>query len=195
MFICKTCLTEKYANHPSAHLFRSHGKCECCGFTKDCHDIPSKNLIPKAVPQAKKKILIIGQAPPAVPQQVPYDTTMLYDILRWAGVTKQQAQEMFVFEACTDRFLGHGDEGHKVPTREHFDEHYNKALKSKLADADKVWILGAVAFNHLMDHPKANIEMCFKHVLSTIHPSKRNYSRIMQDRDKLTEKLKAFLAL
>ena len=34
------------------------------------------------------KILIIGQAPAAVKQEVPYDTTYLYTMLEWIGISK-----------------------------------------------------------------------------------------------------------
>lgn len=40
MFICKKCL-EKYNNFG---MITSYGKCEICGKTKECFDIPSKNL-------------------------------------------------------------------------------------------------------------------------------------------------------
>ena len=39
------------------------------------------------------KILIIGQAPPAVKQTVPYDTTMLYEMFAWVDISKEQAKE------------------------------------------------------------------------------------------------------
>lgn len=51
------------------------------------------------------KIIIIGQAPPAVKQIVPYDTTLLYDMFSWVNISKEQAQELFEFEAMVDFFL------------------------------------------------------------------------------------------
>lgn len=52
----------------------------------------------------RNKILIIGQAPPAVNQRVPYDTTLLYDIFEWVGIDKEQAQNMFDFDAVYNKF-------------------------------------------------------------------------------------------
>lgn len=40
-----------------------------------------------------KKILIIGQAPPLQKQDVPYDTTMLYEWLSEIGISKEKAQK------------------------------------------------------------------------------------------------------
>lgn len=56
----------------------------------------------------KRKILIIGQSLPAVAQTVPYDTTLLFDWLEEAGISKEQAINMFEFEAVYGYgFLGH----------------------------------------------------------------------------------------
>jgi hypothetical protein len=41
MFICNECLKD-YGNTPSDS--RSYGRCETCGQTTDCNDIPSKYL-------------------------------------------------------------------------------------------------------------------------------------------------------
>ncbi len=140
------------------------------------------------------KILIIGQAPPAVKQEVPYDTTLLYDMLAWAGIEKSKAQELFVFDAITDAFPGHGENGHLKPTKEMFVDYLQRGLMQKIEDAEKVIILGRVAFDFLTEHPQTNIELATKRVLSLVHPSKRNYARIMKDKNRITELLNNFLS-
>lgn len=191
MFICETCLRANYANHPG--IFRSRGPCEICTYTKECYEIKSSLLIPLHSKPGKKKILIIGQAPPAVEQKVPYDTTMLYVMLSWAGVSMHQAQDMFEFDACSDKFPGFGENSHKVPTVEEFNAYMDKSLFKKISDADKIIVLGNVARDYLYEHHKAKVELNFKKVVQLIHPSKRNYHRIMQDRTRITEKLKTIL--
>src|SRR6185312_4933999 len=54
-----------------------------------------------------KKILIIGQAKPAVEQEYPYDTTMLYSWLKEQGISKLHAQHIFEFEAVYQEFPGY----------------------------------------------------------------------------------------
>lgn len=137
------------------------------------------------------KILVIGQAPPAVKQQYPYDTTMLYDMLSWVGITKQEAQNIFEFEAVCNTFPGFGTNGHNIPSIEQMNQHWFETLENKVELADKIWILGNVAkeyFNNKEKTLSCNIE-----VLETIHPSKRNYLRIMKDKEIITRQLKSFL--
>ena len=42
MFICDSCLNEKYTNGPTH--FKSRGKCEMCDKSSICSDIPTKFL-------------------------------------------------------------------------------------------------------------------------------------------------------
>src|SRR6476659_1760194 len=94
------------------------------------------------------KILVIGQAPPAVKQEVPYDTTMLYDWLKEVGISKEKAQEMFEWEAVSNVFPGFGNGGHKVPSQEDMDNHWEE-LKEKISKAQKVIVLGNVPRQYL----------------------------------------------
>lgn len=45
MFLCDSCLQEHF--HNSGRLLESYGSCEYCLQVAVCHDIPSRNLIPK----------------------------------------------------------------------------------------------------------------------------------------------------
>lgn len=134
------------------------------------------------------KILIIGQAPPANPQEYPYSTTMLYDWLKEVGVTKEQAQDLFEFEAVGDKFPGFDSSGHKKPSAQMMDEHWQNTLGAKVKQAEKIWVLGGVASNYLQD--KIPLD---KKVLQTIHPSTRNQAIFGQMRDKILNQIKNFL--
>lgn len=129
-----------------------------------------------------KKILIIGQAPPAVKQGVPYDTTLLYVMLSWAGISKDIAQELFEFEAMTDKFPGFGTSGHSLPHKADMRRYFETILLNKIHRADKIIILGNVAKNALQDF---GIERMGKPLYYIIHPSKRNYSKIMERREEI----------
>lgn len=139
-----------------------------------------------------KKILIIGQAPAAVKQGVPYDTTMLYTWLEECGINKEQAQEMFEFEAMTDKFPGHGNSGHKVPTDAEMCRHYSNVLSKKLNQYSKCILLGNVAKKFMGDY---NVDFQHPHMewLSLIHPSKRNYDRYMQNKETIINSLRGFI--
>ena len=137
------------------------------------------------------KILIIGQAPPAVKQQFPYDTTLLYDILGWVGISKEQAQEMFEFEAMTDKFPGHGANGHLKPSKDEMCDYLSRLLGKKIFEADQIIVLGNVAKEALEDFGFTDKSK----MLFMIHPSKRNYSKIMAQKEQLTNQLKQFLNL
>lgn len=123
------------------------------------------------------KILIIGQAPPAKAQQVPYDSTMLYEWLNEVGITKDKAQEMFEFEALVDTFPGKGKNGHFAPKKADIDEYWQCTLKAKVLQADKVWLLGRLA-NAYVSKKVENMlifdEIKTQKYLCTMHPSKRN---------------------
>ena len=116
------------------------------------------------------KILIIGQAPPAVKQGVPYDTTQLYDWLKEVGVDKDAAQELFDFDAVYDKFPGFANGGHAIPTKEQMEDYWKRSLKEKVVNHQKIWIVGKVAYDFL----STKKEMKDKKIIKTIHPSKRN---------------------
>lgn len=137
------------------------------------------------------KVLIIGQAPPAVKQSIPYDTTMLYDILEWVGINKEKAQTMFEFEAVSNVFNGHGENGHNRPTKQQMDKHWEDTLENKVILADRVWILGNVAKDYFLSKQKT--WSCNLEIIYTVHPSKRNYSRIMNQRGNITKTLLNFI--
>jgi hypothetical protein len=138
------------------------------------------------------KILLIGQAPPAAKQRVPYDTTLLYEILSWVGISKEKAQEMFEFEAVSDKFPGFLEKGHKTPSQEDMDKHWSSTLESKVQAADKVWLLGNVARDYFYSKPKT--WSCNLEILETLHPSKLNYSRIHAQKEQLITKIESFLS-
>lgn len=137
------------------------------------------------------KILIIGQAPPAIKQKLPYDTTLLYEMLSWVGITKEKAQEMFEFEAVSDKFPGFLEKGHKLPSQEDMENHWSRTLESKVQATDKIWLLGNVARDFF--HSKTKTWSCNLEILETLHPSKLNYSRIYAQKEKITKLLKDFI--
>jgi len=138
-----------------------------------------------------QKILVIGQALPAVKQKYPYDTTMFYDWLIECGVSKEKAQEIFDFEAVYNKFPGFAQGGgHKVPTVEQMDEHWPE-LESKLKSSDKVWILGNVAFDYIYSKPRTWAHNM--HVIRTMHPSKMNLNRYRRDKEKILSQIKIIL--
>jgi hypothetical protein len=132
-----------------------------------------------------KDYLIIGQAPPAVKQSLPYDTTMLYEMLSWCGIRKDQAQDIFDFDAMTDKFPGFGKSGHKPPSLIEMRQHYDNCLYWKIESSKGVIVLGNVA-------KEALIKFGFDHTNSAfiIHPSRRNYARIMKDQGRITNVIK-----
>jgi hypothetical protein len=52
MFICGKCLEKNYTNSES--ICKSFGRCEDCGKTATCNDIPSYMLDVKRKPKKKK---------------------------------------------------------------------------------------------------------------------------------------------
>lgn len=138
------------------------------------------------------KILLIGQAPPAVKQQLPYDTTMLYDWLSECGVSKEQAQSMFQFDAIYGQFPGFDSNGgHLKPTEEQMDQHWDNHLELEVQVADKVWILGNVAKNYI--DTKEKTWSCNTEFLYTIHPSKRNFSLYLRNKQQIINSIRAFI--
>lgn len=141
-----------------------------------------------------KKILIIGQAPPLKTQQVPYDTTLLYTMLEWVGVSKEQAQDIFEFEALTDQFPGKTKAGsHKVPSTQDRLDYWQQGLRGKTLRADKVICLGKEAEGFLLFMQGCDEAIQQRQFLYLPHPSRRNYSRIMKQREEITEALSVFL--
>jgi uracil-DNA glycosylase len=139
------------------------------------------------------KILIIGQAPPAVKQIVPYDTTMLYEILEWVDITKEEAQNIFEFDAVYNEFPGRDKltGSHLQPTQQQMDLYWDKVLETKVQLANKVILLGNVARNFINSKPKT--WSCNTEFLELIHPSRLNYNRIIQNKEIITKQLKEFL--
>lgn len=138
----------------------------------------------------KNKILIIGQAPPRVPQKYPYDTTQLYDWFKAVGINRDQALEMFEFCAMSDKFPGiSATGGDKPPDTATMKAHYNAVLKDKLAQCDKIILLG----NCPKQFFAAYGGLTGKQVLELIHPSKRNLHLFNLNKEVILERLKSFI--
>ena len=81
----------------------------------------------------ERRNLIIGQALPAVKQEYPYDTTMLYDWLNEVGISKEEAQNIFEFDAVYDKFpVFDSKGGHLKPTKDQMEEYYERSLRDKI---------------------------------------------------------------
>ena len=138
-----------------------------------------------------KKILIIGQAPPAVKQTIPYDTTMLYDWFEECGISKEQAQDLFDFDAVYNKFPGFSSSGgHKVPSVEQMDSYWPE-LSQKILKANNIIVLGNLAREYLEQTDAWDSRV--HNVLYLMHPSKMNYKRYMDVKDSLIKKLKNFI--
>lgn len=136
------------------------------------------------------KILVIGQAPPAIKQGVPYDTTMMYEWLEEVGIDKQKAQEMFEWEAVYDQFPGRDKYGkHLHPTKEQMKEYWKSSLREKVIASDKIWVLGRVARDFL----QGKKVMKEKKILHTIHPSKLNLGTYRAHKDYVLGCISSFL--
>lgn len=134
------------------------------------------------------KILIIGQAPPFVEQKFPYDTTMLYDWFQEIGISKEESQKIFSFDAVYDKFPGfYKNGGHKKPSYDQFLEYWNSALKQKTEECKSIVVLGNVAKEYLL---LMNIQ---KPTIFLIHPSKRNFSLYHKNKEEILNKLKSIL--
>lgn len=137
------------------------------------------------------KILVIGQAPPAKEQKVPYDTTMLYDWFLECGITKEQAQEIFDFDAIYNKFPGYDENGgHKIPTEEQMNEYW-PVLEKKLSKASKVLVLGNAPKEYLSK--KRFFVRPASKVLYLMHPSRRNFGYYQRTKKELLTKLKNFI--
>lgn len=138
------------------------------------------------------KILVIGQAPPAVKQGLPYDTTMLYDWLKECGISKEESQNMFTFDAVYDKFPGFNESGgHKTPSTEEMDGYWKRSLEQKVQSTEKVWFLGNVAKNYFYSKPKT--WSCSLKIIETMHPSKRNYDLYLKNKQKILTTIKSFI--
>lgn len=136
------------------------------------------------------KILIIGQAPPSIKQRVPYDTTMLYEIFSWVGISKEDAQDIFEFDAVYDKFPGFNSKGgHLPPNEEQMEEYWDSTLFNKVAMSNKVIILGNVA----RDFIQSNTICLDSKFLFLLHPSRLNYNRILERKSYIIEKLSNFI--
>ena len=136
------------------------------------------------------KILIIGQAPAAKTQNIPYDTTLLYQILSWVDISKEEAQTMFEFEAMTDVFPGKGKNGHKAPAASEMFRYYQAVLKDKMAINKKIVVLGNVAHIALI---RFNAITPQNEFIFLLHPSRRNYKKIMDSKESITRDLYDFI--
>lgn len=140
----------------------------------------------------QSKILVIGQAPPAVKQGVPYDTTMLYDWLSEIGITKEQAQFLFEWEAVYDRFPGFTKSGaHAVPTEAMMDLYWRNTLGKKVLECNKIWVVGNVARDYLLKKHEKIVEK--KTLLFTMHPSKRNMDAFKKVKGVMLDRIKNFI--
>lgn len=70
--------------------------------------------------------------------------------------------------------------------------HYNKVLFDKIQNSKGIIVLGKVAEKHLTKFQEQK-PWDNKPILSLVHPSKRNYSRIMDNKELITTMLKTFL--
>ena len=138
------------------------------------------------------KIVIIGQAPPNQKQQYPYDTTMLYDWLKECGLTKEDAQDVFIFEAMTNRFPGFdSNKGHLKPSINEMDAHWSEVLRPLVNQYKKVILLGQVSRDYYNSQPE-RLRTDIKR-LDLIHPSLRNYSLFQKNKESIINQLKSFL--
>lgn len=138
-----------------------------------------------------KKILIIGQALPEVKQELPYDTTMLYDWLKEVGVSKEQAVGIFDFEAVFPVFPGRtASGGHAKPKKAEMVAHWNSVLRSKVVSSDKILLLGRVSSEFVMKQISVGFISTIEKTITEIpHPSRRNYYLYTQRKEEVLDKL------
>jgi len=136
------------------------------------------------------KILIIGQAPPEQKQKLPYDTTMLYNWFEEVGIKKSDAKDTFEFDAVYDKFPGKDASGNHIqPSLKEMNEYFNRSLKQKISNHDKIIVLGKVAYNFLVSINALEN----KKFIELMHPSFRNIGKYKQEKKQLIEKLKEFI--
>jgi uracil-DNA glycosylase len=130
------------------------------------------------------KTLIIGQAPANQKQTYPYDTTQLYDWLSEIGISKEEAQNLFTFDAVYDKFPGFDENGgHLKPSRFQMDEYWERSLEFKVQLADKIILLGNVARDYF--YSKDKTYSCNTEIFELIHPSKRNIGLYKQNKESI----------
>ena len=133
----------------------------------------------------ERRILTIGQALPAVKQEYPYDTTMLYDWLNEVGISKEEAQNIFEFDAVYDKFPGFDSKGgHLKPTKDQMEEYYERGLKNKIENCKSILVLGNCAKEFLLTKEIG------KPIEFTIHPSKRNSYLYNKNKESVLNKIK-----
>lgn len=137
-----------------------------------------------------KKILIIGQAPSVRKEGIPFEKTLLYEMLGWVGISKEQAQETFEFESCIAI--------QAMPTVALMRDYYQDVLKTKIAAADHIIILGQLAADFYTGKKERYYAIVknfpWIKVLILPHPSYRNYTLVMDKKQEITLKLKVFLS-
>ena len=135
------------------------------------------------------KILIIGQAPPAQKQLLPYDTTMLYDWFEQLGISKNDALDMFLFDAVYDKFPGYNSNGgHLKPNEQQMEDYWKRGLKQKVGKCKAILVLGACARDFL------KTKEINKPIAYIIHPSKRNYSLYLKNKDSILKSISNLIA-
>lgn len=141
-----------------------------------------------------EKVLVIGQAPPLVKQEYPYDTTQLYDWLLEVGISKDKAQDFFEFEAMTDKLPKTDSNGHKPPGQKEQRDYYNRVLKEKIEKSKKIILLGRTSMKFFKKDEffKRYDNKGYK-VLTLIHPSKRNITLYRNNKEKIINLLKDFI--
>ena len=136
----------------------------------------------------RNKILIIGQAPPAQEQELPYDTTMLYDWLAECGISKEQAQELFTFSSVSGTLRGVKNGAHMLPLKSEKEQHYKVVLQPLMLQHEKYILLGNVAHDFIATKTTVN-----EKYLVLIHPSRRNYSLYIKNKAEIINSLKNFI--
>lgn len=113
-------------------------------------------------------------------------------MLEWVGISKDTAQKIFEFEALTDQFPGktlHGS--HKPPSAEMVLKYWESTLRWKVENSQSVILLGKIACIHFYELTKNWYAR--PDSLELPHPSRRNYSRIMNNKEQITKDLKRFI--
>lgn len=135
-----------------------------------------------------KKILIIGQAPPLQKQLVPYDTTMLYDWFKEIGISKEKAQDLFDFEAMTDKPPLVVNGSHKPPTRSEMDDYFDRVLEDKIMNSRTVILLGRCPIDYFnLGGFYQILNNQGRYFVTLIHPSKRNTYLYNKNKDRILE--------
>jgi uracil-DNA glycosylase len=115
---------------------------------------------------------------------------MLYEWLEECGVSMEQAQDIFDFDAVYDKFPGYNVKGgHATPTYEQMLEYYNRSLREKITKYNKIIILGNVAKMFLL----STNSLLGKHILYLIHPSRLNFNLYQRNKETIISNLKQFI--